>query len=172
MPPLTIRPGRADDVPAVLALLDLATEWLVSLGRTDQWGTQPHSTNPRRIAQVGEFARNGGLWLAEAESRVVGALSVGDALPYAPPADEAELYVQLLVSDRASAGSGIGATLLDHARKLARQRGVRLLRLDCFGGGDGALIRYYERQGFTRAQTFTVPIGEQEWPGQILTERL
>jgi len=172
MAPLTIRPGGPDDVPTVLTLMDDAAQWLVSLGRTEQWGTEPQSTSPRRIAQIGEFARGGGLWLAESEGRAVGSMSVGDASPYAPPVDEPELCVRLLVTDRASKGTGVGAALLEHARELARQRGVRLLRVDCFAGGDGALVRYYERQGFTRAETFTVPVGDRLWPGQVLAQRL
>jgi GNAT superfamily N-acetyltransferase len=169
---ITIRQAGHSAVPEVLALLDGATEWLVARGRTDQWGTEPHSTNPRRIAQISSFADDGGLWLAEADGRVVGALAVGTASSYVPAADEPELYVRLLVTDRASAGQGIGALLLDHARELARAAGVGLLRVDCFAGGDGALVRYYEKQGFTREAEFAVPVNDSEWPGQILFQRL
>ncbi|GAA1562947.1 GNAT family N-acetyltransferase [Kribbella sancticallisti] len=156
---------------AVLRLLDGATEWLVAQGRRDQWGTEPHSTNPRRVEQITAFADDG-LWVAESDGRVVGALAVGAAMPYVPPATEPELYVRLLVTDRAAKGSGIGTDLLDHARSLARGLGVGLLRVDCFGGGDGALIRYYEKQGFTRAEQFAVPANGSVWPGQILIQRL
>lgn len=169
---MTIRRAGRDEVPAVLGLLDGATEWLVARGRTDQWGTEPHSTNPRRVAQITDFADDGGLWVAETDGRVVGALAVGAALPYVPAADEPELYVRLLVTDRGSAGQGIGASLLDHARELARSQGVGLLRVDCFAGGDGALIRYYEKQGFIRERAFAVPVNDSEWPGQILFQRL
>ncbi|MEU8080230.1 GNAT family N-acetyltransferase [Catellatospora citrea] len=169
--PPAIRPGGIDDVATVLALMDCATEWLVSIGRADQWGTEPHSTNPKRIAQIEGFARSGGLWIAEAGGTAVGALSVGEALPYVAPADEPELYVQLLISDRSSPVRGVGAALLAHARRLAAQSGVGLLRLDCFAGGEGALVRYYERQGFTRAEAFSVAQPDREWPGQILTLR-
>ncbi|NUT36734.1 MAG: GNAT family N-acetyltransferase [Hamadaea sp.] len=151
--------------------MDRATQWLVSIGRTDQWGDEPHSTNPKRVAQFEGFARGGGLWIAEAGGAVVGVLSVGDALPYVPPAEEPELYVQLLIADRSSPVRGVGAALLEHARTLAVARGVRLLRLDCFAGGDGALVRYYEKQGFTRTQTFSVALPDREWPGQILVFR-
>jgi GNAT superfamily N-acetyltransferase len=164
-----IRGGGPDDVDAVLALLDGATAWLVAQGRTGQWGTEPHSTNPRRVAQIIEFAESGGLHLAASPAgAVIGALAVGDALPYVPPAAEAELYVRLLVTDRAHAGEGVGAGLLDHARDLARERGVTLLRVDCYAGGDGALVRYYERQGFVAIERFTVG----DWPGQILESRV
>src|SRR5262245_64161881 len=117
MDPLTIRTGDRSDVGHVLALLDGAVEWLVASGRSGQWGTEPHSTNPRRIEQITGFADSGGLWIAEHAGRVVGALTVGDAMPYVPAATEPEVYVRLLVTDRASAGQRIGAELLDHARK-------------------------------------------------------
>jgi GNAT superfamily N-acetyltransferase len=169
---LSVRRGVRADVDAVLALLDGATEWLVAQGRTDQWGTEAHSTNPHRVAQINGFVDDEGLWIAESDGRVVGALAVGEAMSYVPPADEPELYVRLLVTDRESKGSGIGTELLDHARSLARGLGVDLLRVDCFAGGDGALIRYYEKQGFTRAETFGVPVSDSEWPGQVLFQRL
>jgi GNAT superfamily N-acetyltransferase len=159
-------------VPAVLELLDGATEWLVAQGRTQQWGTEPHSTSPRRVEQVNGFVDSQGLWIAESAGHAVGALAVGEAMPYVPAATEPELYVQLLVTDRASAGQGIGAELLDHARSLARENGVDLLRLDCFAGGDGALVRYYEKQGFIRAEPFAVRVNDSEWPGQVLVQRL
>jgi GNAT superfamily N-acetyltransferase len=168
---ISIRRAGRDDVPAVLALLDGATEWLVARGRTDQWGTEAHSTNPRRVAQITGFADDG-LWVAEADGRVVGALAVGPAMSYVPTVDEPELYVRLLVTDRASAGQGIGGELLDHARGLAREAGVGLIRVDCFAGGDGALVRYYEKQGFVRDVEFTVPVNDWEWPGQVLSQRL
>jgi GNAT superfamily N-acetyltransferase len=159
-------------VDAVLGLLDRATEWLVALGRTDQWGTEPHSTNQKRIDQIRGFADDQELWIAERDGTVVGALAVGDAMPFIPAATEPELYVRLLVTERAAQGSGIGTRLLDHARTLARGLGVDLLRVDCFAGGDGALVRYYEKQGFTRTEQFTVRVKDTDWPGQVLAQRL
>lgn len=170
---LTIRRAGRDDVPPVLTLLDGATEWLVARGQTEQWGTSPHSTSPRRVAQITGFAADGELWVGEAEGRIVGALAVGQAMEYVPAATEPELYVRLLVTERASAGQNIGGVLLDHARKLARDAGARVMRVDCFAGGDGALVRYYEAQGFTRDAEFAVPrVNEPDWPGQVLVQRL
>ncbi|WP_350278080.1 GNAT family N-acetyltransferase [Kribbella sp. HUAS MG21] len=170
---MTIRRAGPDDVPAVLKLLDGATEWLVARGRTDQWGTAPHSTSPRRVEQITSFAADGGLWIGSAADQVIGALAVGAALDYVPPATEPELYVRLLVTDRASSGQNLGGVLLDHARALAREAGVRLLRVDCFAGGDGALVRYYEKQGFTRDVAFAVPrVNDVDWPGQVLIQHL
>ncbi|SCG73071.1 GNAT family N-acetyltransferase [Micromonospora coxensis] len=170
---ITIRPGGRDDAGTVLRLLDDATAWLVARGRTGQWGTEPASTDPRRIAQAEAWSTGGGLYLAEAGDATVGALVVGGATAYVPPADEPELYVNLLVTDRAYAGHGIGARLLAYAAQLARERGVGLLRVDCYGGDDRALVRFYESCGFTATDPFTVPRpGRAPWPGQVLQRRL
>ncbi|GIJ77634.1 Acetyltransferase (GNAT) family protein [Micromonospora phaseoli] len=170
---LVLRPGGPPDAPAVLRLLDDATAWLVARGRTGQWGTEPASTDQRRVAQVDAWVTSGGLWLAQAGELPVGALVVGAATGYVPPATEPELYVNLLVTDRASAGNGIGGRLLAHAADLARKRGLRLLRVDCYAGDDGALVRWYERQGFTATEPFTVERpGRPPWPGQVLARRL
>lgn len=171
--PLTIRRGTATDAGTILWLLDTATAWLAARGRTGQWGTTPASTDPRRIAQARTYADSGGLWLATLDGQPVGALVVGRAADHIPPADEPELYVNLLVTDRAHAGKAIGGRLLTHAVELARDAGVALLRVDCYAGDDRALVRFYERQGFTATEPFTVHRPDREpWPGQVLARRV
>jgi GNAT superfamily N-acetyltransferase len=167
-----IRPGTAADIPVVLGLLDGAVEWLTELGRTGQWGTEPASTNPRRRAQARDWVDSGGLYLAEVDGVPRGALVVGAAPEYVPAVADPELYVNLLVTDRRYAGREIGARLLDHARNLARRAGASVLRVDCYRGGDGALVRYYERQGFVATARFTVDLPAGPWPGQVLEQRL
>lgn len=170
---IAIRPGGPDDAATVLRLLDTATAWLAARGRTGQWGTTPASADPRRIAQAGAWATGGGLHLAVLGDTPVGALVVGTATGYVPPAREPELYVNLLVTDRAYAGRGIGARLLAYAAELARDRGVGLLRVDCYAGDDRALVRFYEGCGFTATEPFTVERpGRDPWPGQVLERRL
>lgn len=157
---------------AVLGLLDGAVRWLVERGRTGQWGTEPQSTNARRIDTVTEWARDGCLRLAVLHCGVVGALAVGSAPEYVPTVDEPELYVNMLVTDRSHTGMGIGARLLAHAQQVATDRGVGMLRVDCYAGGDRALVRYYERQGFTATDPFTVQLASGPWPGLVLVRRL
>jgi GNAT superfamily N-acetyltransferase len=167
-----IRAGTADDLPAVLAMLDAAVEWLAASGRAGQWGTDPMSADPRRREAAVRWAESGGFYVAESAGRPVGALVVGAAAPYVPPATEPELYVVLLVTDRRHAGHGTGGRLLDHARRLARSAGVSLLRVDCYRGPDRALVRYYESQGFVATDEFTVDLPRGPWPGQVLEQRL
>lgn len=169
---IKVRAGTLDDVPAVLAMLDRAVEWLVAQGRIGQWGTEPQSTSPFRVTMLTDAARDGGLHLASMDERPVGVLAIAPPPRHIPPAGEPELYVRLLVTDRDHAGHDIGGQLLAHARHLARKQGVGLLRLDCYAGGDQALVRYYERQGFTRTAPFTVDRPDGPWPGQVLAQRL
>jgi hypothetical protein len=77
------------------------------------------------------------------------------------------LYITLLVTARPFAGRGVGGTLLAHARDEAQRLGVGLVRVDCYSGGDGRLVDYYRRNGFTPVATFTVGT----WPGQLLSQR-
>lgn len=182
---ITIVRGTVDAVQGVLHLLDTAVQWLVSHGRSGQWGAAPFSENPQRAEQLREFATTGhGLWLAikvandmpiqrqnqfsnikpqtmnrEAPGVIVGALAIGDRMPYVTPVSEPELYVRLLVTDRQCAGNQIGKRLLDHARDLASKADVSLLRVDCYAGGDGISVQYYESHGFKRSGSFRLESG-------------
>ncbi|WP_344922839.1 GNAT family N-acetyltransferase [Streptosporangium oxazolinicum] len=165
---MIIRDGHLGDVPAVLAMFDGAVAWLTSLGRTGQWGSEPFSTDAARVERITSWATSGGMRVAELDGRPAGCLVVGPAMPYVTPASEPELYVRGLVVDRRFHGRGVGAALLERARAEAAGLGIGLVRVDCYAGGDGRLVAYYESQGFTRTERFTVG----DWPGQLLEARL
>jgi GNAT superfamily N-acetyltransferase len=84
---------------------------------------------------------------------------------YVPAATEPEDYVLLLVADPAVRGAG--RVLLDESWRRARAAGLRLQRVDCYRGGDGGLVRFYESAGFSRGAPFEV----DGWPGQLLERR-
>ncbi|MGB3307720.1 MAG: GNAT family N-acetyltransferase [Thermomicrobiales bacterium] len=166
---VTIRRGDLGDAPAVMTMFDRTVEWLVANDRADQWGTEPWSVDPQKVERIRQMIANGDLWIAELEGSHAGALILSEEpMPYIEPATEPELYVQLLLTDPALRGHQVGARLLDHAKGEARTRGVALLRVDCFAGGDGKLVRYYESQGFTPVSRFEV----KGWPGQLLAQRV
>ncbi|MFI9550339.1 GNAT family N-acetyltransferase [Nonomuraea endophytica] len=161
---MKIRTGGPRDVAAVLGMFDSAVAWLVAQGRTGQWGSEPFTGNPQRHAQVREWAEGGGMRIAEVDGQPAGCVVVGPPHPYVDPAPEPELYVRGLVIDRRFSGHGVGEALLDWSLSEARERKVRLLRVDCYAGDDGRLIGYYERWGFTREK----PISVGAWPGMVL----
>ncbi|UCM88691.1 GNAT family N-acetyltransferase [Streptomyces marincola] len=166
---MRIRQGSTAELPLVLGMLDGAVAWLAARGRTGQWGTQPWSARPKAVERVREILASGTVWIAEVEGEPAGTMTLTPSPgPYLAPADEPEVYVHLLATDRAFAGRGVGAALLAHAVDEARRQGVDLVRVDCYAGDDGRLVDYYRGQGFTAAERFDV----DGWPGMLLTRRV
>ena len=174
MPSVQVRPGSVADLPAALSLLDDAVRWLTAQGRTGQWGTEPFSGIEARVEQIRQMLSDRTARIAEVDGEVAGVAVLADEpMPYVERAERSELYLQLIVTDRDRSGSGIGKVLIEDAVAIARQRGIGLVRLDCYAGDDGALIGAYERLGFTVEDRFTVDTGKAEpWPGAVLRMEL
>ncbi|TDD79417.1 GNAT family N-acetyltransferase [Actinomadura darangshiensis] len=166
---MQIREGGPDDAPVMMAMLDGAVAWLAANGRTGQWGGDPWSDDPRRVERIAGIARDDEIRVAEVDGHPAGVMAVAPGPPpYVDPVEEPELYITLLVTDRAFAGHGVGSALIAKARDEARANGAGLLRVDCYGGGDGRLVEYYRRNGFEVVRPFTVG----EWPGRLLSQRV
>ncbi|MCH5675881.1 GNAT family N-acetyltransferase [Streptomyces gilvus] len=169
---ITIRESGPDDVPVILGMLDSCVEWLVAQGRGGQWGTEPLSRHEKTVASVVGYMEEGVAYIAEADGVPAATLTLTDApgayLADLEPPGEPERYIHWLASDRRFKGHGIGSALLAHAAEETRRAGISLLRVDCYAGGDGRLVRYYESNGFARTQTY----GGERWPGQVLARRL
>lgn len=162
---MTIRPATPSDAAAVLGLFDDAVAWFVSIGNTGQWGSEPFSTQQKQVDRVESWLAGPGAWVAEhPEAGVVGALILGDATDYVPAATEPELYVKVLIGSRDPRAKGTGRSLLAFADGQALAAGVTRLRVDCYAGGTGDLVRFYESCGYTKTDAFLVG----DWPGQVL----
>ncbi|KUN07509.1 GCN5 family acetyltransferase [Streptomyces yokosukanensis] len=172
---ITIREGGPADRPVMLGMLDSAVEWLVSQGRTRQWGTEPLSTKPTVVDSVAGYMARGTAYIAEVDGVPAATLILtdapGDYLSHLPSPGEPEKYIHWLASDRRFKGQGAGAALLAHAAEVTRQAGGALLRVDCYAGDDGSLVAYYEANGFTPTQAYTAG-PENDWPGQVLARRV
>ncbi|WP_046734058.1 GNAT family N-acetyltransferase [Streptomyces humi] len=170
---ITIREGGPDDIPAILAMLDSSVAWLVGEGRTEQWGTAPLSENRKTVESVARYMDEGVTYLAEADGVPAATLTVtgapGAYLSHLPPPGEPERYIHWLASDRRFKGNGVGSALLAHAAEETGRAGISLLRVDCYAGADGKLVRYYEGNGFTRTEAYTLANG---WRGQVLARRV
>ncbi|MEV3925031.1 GNAT family N-acetyltransferase [Actinomadura coerulea] len=166
---MEIHKGGPGDAPMMLAMLDGAVAWLAANGRTGQWGSEPWSEDPRRVERVSGIARGDEIWVARVDGRPAGVMAVASGPPhYVEPAAEPELYITLLVTDRAFAGHGVGGALIAKAREEAGAKGVGLLRVDCYAGDDGRLVEYYRGNGFETDAAFTVG----DWPGRVLSQRV
>jgi GNAT superfamily N-acetyltransferase len=162
-----IRRGGPADAEHVIALFDEAVAWMVARGQTGQWGERPMSENERMVARVTDWASTGELWMTYVDGVPAGAMVLGERAGHVHPVEEPEVYVELLLSSRRLAGNRIGARLLEYAVRLTRERGVELLRVDCWAGAP-RLVAFYEAQGFVRDGTFEV----NGWSGQVFSMRL
>ena len=165
---MRIREGAPADVAIVLALFDEAVEWLVARGQTGQWGSEPFSAKPARVARATEWAASGGLRIAETDAdQPLGAIVLGARPEHVKPADRAERYIEALISSRRHAGEDVGGALVRRAIEETRAAGTELLRVDCWAGAP-PLVAWYERQGFRRSGAFTV----NGWRGQVFSMRV
>lgn len=163
----SVRRGSERDTDLLVSMFDDSVAWLVARGFTAQWGSTPFSEVPRQVERCRRWATTGRLWFCESNGSAVGALVLDTAPSYVPTATEPETYVAVLVTAHTADAKGAGALLLDVADQQAREDRVGLVRVDCFAGNGGALVRFYESCGFQRLTTFEV----DGWSGQVLGRR-
>jgi GNAT superfamily N-acetyltransferase len=167
-----LRVADGADTGAVLALYDEAVAWLAARGRADQWGTTPFSARPDVAAQIRSRVEGGTMWLVEADGRLLGAIALGREAPhYVDGAAEPQIYITGFITARGPHARGAGRVLLEHAWATARREGIELIRLDCYAGGDGGLVAYYESVGFRRVRRFTVELLGAPYDACLLEQR-
>ncbi len=129
---------------SVVDLLEEAAAWLWSRG-IHQW--EPGSMRAQRPVFL-RWLRSGGLAVATSGHELAGACFLVDepSREWAGKAGPA-LYLHKLAVARAHAGRGVADQLLGWCVERARERGVPLLRLDCWDG-NATLRAYYRAAGF------------------------
>lgn len=138
-------PARQDELDAFVALLESAARWMTARG-VEQW--QPGSFAGQR-ANLGAAQRRGELLVVRGKDRllagaVLASSDHGRVWRDSPPGVG---YLSKLVIAGSERGTGFGAHVLAEAERLAQERGVAHLRLDCVAD-NAALCRYYEAAGY------------------------
>ncbi|MET8438461.1 GNAT family N-acetyltransferase [Streptomyces sp900116325] len=161
-----LRPARAEDVPALMALRTEAEEWLSSKG-TDQWNDP--ETGAKAITKWRASIDEGRAWVVVNDSStVLGTVSRG-------PVDrdfwtdedrpESAFHLYKLIVARHAAGRHLGARLVDWASSLAAMEGRDWVRIDTWRTNEG-LHSYYERLGFEHVRTESPPHRRSGWLAQ------
>ncbi|WP_283136594.1 GNAT family N-acetyltransferase [Rhizohabitans arisaemae] len=152
-----LRPATAEDVPAILALMDSVLDWLVARGRPDQWGTVPFSRVPGFPGRLAEWAGQGAFTVAERDGWCVGLIALAPGAPPRIPAGtvpDGALFVQTVLTDRGPGNRGVGSALMAEAERQARARGVSAVALDHWAGSP-ELDRFYDRHGYAKVAEYT-----------------
>jgi GNAT superfamily N-acetyltransferase len=148
---LELRRAQATDIAAIVSLRDDAARWLLHRG-IQQW--HPGEVTP---ADVEGWLATGRVYVVERSRRLVGSVRLAweDPAVWGEQPPEAG-YLQALVTDRASAGHGLGRLLLDHAEAVIARSGRPLARLSHLFGSAG-LARFYAGSGY-------LDVGSREFP--------
>jgi GNAT superfamily N-acetyltransferase len=147
-PSYDLRPAMADDLAAVLGILDEAAAWLWSRS-IRQWPEyfEPHWVLPRLEA--------GETWLAWSGHEAVGTFTLQwDDVAWSDHHDDDAGYVHRLAVRRSAAG--LGRALLDDAAAQVRDAGRHFVRLDCVTAND-VLRAYYAGLGYEPRGEVVVP---------------
>jgi hypothetical protein len=147
------------DTAFIISCFDSALPYLVSIGSEGQWGTELFSERKWFRDEIGGFVEGdrdlekGIAWIADVEdendgeTRPAGAIvltTTGHQAPQSVSPPVKELYVKFLITDRRleAVSKGVGSCLLDFAKDFTRKQDIKLLRVDCWSGGNGGLVKY------------------------------
>jgi GNAT superfamily N-acetyltransferase len=135
-------------LPAVLAVLEDAALWLVSIGH-EAWPVGSFSSpGTGERGQVEDALRSGELYLASIQEEPAATVSLFERDErFWPGAPSDALYVHKLAVRRRFAGIGLGAAVLAWVGEQAHARGKPHLRLDA-APDDPGILDYYEHLGF------------------------
>ena len=126
---MVVRPGRVEDVPAVMDLVHRVVPLMWAEGNLQWDADYPNAAVFERDAAGAQ------LWLAEFGDRLAGvaAITMDQEPEYAEagcdPSEPAVVVHRLLV-DPACRGKGVATALMLQAEAVARARGVAVLRVD------------------------------------------
>ena len=148
LPPVDVRAATADDLAAVLGILDEVAAWLWSRS-IRQWPQyfEPQWVLPRLDA--------GETWLAWSGGEAVGTYTLQwEDTAWSDHHDDDSGYVHRVAIRRSE--SGLGRVLLDDAGAKVRGAGRHFLRLDCMTA-NATLRAYYAGLGFEPRGEVVVP---------------
>jgi GNAT superfamily N-acetyltransferase len=162
-----IEPGRATDLPTVLAMREEASQWLAERG-VDQW-REPWPTEEAQEARILASIRAGETWMVRDTDGATAATVALDE--YADPRlwdpverQQPALYLHRLIVRRGWAG--LGVQVLDWAAQRAARLNKAWVRIDVWTHNH-ALHRYYLAHGFDHVRTLNLA----DYPSGALFQR-
>jgi GNAT superfamily N-acetyltransferase len=155
---MRITRATPDDLDTLVAFRDQAAAWLASRG-IDQW-QEPWPTEDLMVEGMLRNIQAGETFIVWDDDTPTATITINRwAKPelWTPEeAAEPALYAHKVTVDRAHAGQGLGAELLDWAGTRAANEDAVWLRVDVWTTNE-RLQHYYLEQGFTYVRTVVLP---------------
>ncbi|MEV7174677.1 GNAT family N-acetyltransferase [Streptomyces sp. NPDC093224] len=171
---MTVAEGGPDHVLDFLAMFYDHSSWLVPVQYVVLLEALEWEEPPPIVKQVLRHVRDGQVRICrDLLTRITGgSVLTGEAPEFAPPVEEPELYLHLLVA-RVRFRQFSMAALVADARAEAARRGARVFRTHCWAGEEGRMVREYEELGFTATLEFEELRSDGSfWPGRMLHTRV
>jgi GNAT superfamily N-acetyltransferase len=159
-----VAPAEEADLHRLLAFRTDSAAWLAARG-IDQWARPFPASTILASIRAGEVFLIKERQDADAVATVTLDRRADPRLWSDEEQAEPALYVHKLTVDRAYAGNGLGARILDWSGDQAARRGCRWLRLDAWTNNP-RLHAYYLDQGFTHVRTSSNPTVVSGWMAQ------
>jgi len=124
-----VRQGTSQDIPAIMALVRRVVPLMRASGNLQWDETYPNAEVFERDVELAQ------LWVAEIVSEIAGvaAITTDQEPEYANVGwdiSEPAIVVHRVAGDPAFRGQGVAAALMLQAEKVARSRGIAVLRVD------------------------------------------
>lgn len=145
---VTIRLATPTEVPLIVRWRQEAANWLATKG-TDQWSDAGLSEDAF-VDRVRKSIAAGETWIADVDDVPAATIAIDEwANPGLWTASELResVIVHRMITNPVFRGLGLGKVLLDHADRIAQQRGKRYVRLDAWTS-NADLHGYYQQLGF------------------------
>jgi len=139
---LRVRDARESDLPEIIEIYNSTIP-----SRMVSADTEPVTVEQRRGWFREHDPSRRPLWVAEADGRVIGWLSLGDFWD-GRPAYHATAEVGIYVKD-GYRGSGVGRRLIEEAIARAPELGIEIMTAGAFAH-NGPSVKLFERFGFER----------------------
>lgn len=167
-----VKPATRNDLLPLLLLFDETVNWLNGRGYGNQWGSELFSTSLDRHQQFLHWIDLGNFFTGYLQGKLIGSLAINPMAPWYlvkrwNTFPGSALYLEAFTVARTYAGLGLGRALLLWAERYTLATGHTSIWLDCWADNP-ALIRYYQRAGFTLREIFLV----KEWRGQLFEKQL
>jgi predicted N-acetyltransferase YhbS len=162
-----IEQATIDDLPAILAMRQEASDWLAKQG-INQWAAAwptPEAQSERILSSI----RAGETWMVRdndgATAATVALDSFSDPKLWTPAEQQQpSMYLHRLIVRRKY--SGLGTDVIEWACKRAGELGNSWVRIDVWTDNVG-LHRYYEQRGFQHVRTLDL----SDYPSGALFQR-
>jgi GNAT superfamily N-acetyltransferase len=144
--PLKLVPASTDDIPELVAMRARVSQNLAKKFGEGFWAGRPTESGERFLMRIGQ------VYIARHRGKLIATLALSTRKPWSIEvknfrANTKPLYLRAMAVEPAKQGKGIGRKCIAEVRRIAKEMGGDVIRLDAFDCAAGA-GEFYRKCGF------------------------